>query len=247
MGGMFASTETAHVSIMLPFKVTTPAVLGGPLEFDAQSTLANVNVLLARNGTYVNNFTAATSPTGVTVNNPAGFAIAFAFDPATFVNFAVGYWVVYVQSPTAGYEFVAQGSFQWGGIADMIVLTNTRCEQLEPGNAVYDNTNNTNVVLSPGGTIYDDIAQITTQVDDMTVDVAVIKGEVTAGGDLFQNAETSRQIATNRFEVDAGTGIGTLYADDGTTPFATRTVENGDGSALSGAQVLKLGVLTPIP
>ena len=57
-----------------------------------------------------------------------------------------------------------------------------------------------------------------------------------------QNSGKSAKIGGNRFEVDAGTGIGTLYDDDGTTPMATRTVQNGDGSPLSEAQVLKLGM-----
>jgi hypothetical protein len=125
-------------------------------------------------------------------------------------SYALGQWQIFCTDTGDQSTTLKAAAIQWGGIADLIVQTNT-------------------------------------QVDDMTVDVAVIKGEVTAGGDLFQNAEASRMISTNRFEVNAGTGIGTLYADDGTTPFATRTVENGDGSALSGAQVLKLGVLTPIP
>lgn len=55
--------------------------------------------------------------------------------------------------------------------------------------------------------------------------------------------------ATNRVDVDdvaAPTEL-ILYDSDGTTPLATRSIANADGSAVNPAQVLILGALTPVP
>lgn len=56
-------------------------------------------------------------------------------------------------------------------------------------------------------------------------------------------AELARKLLSNRIEVNSATNPTalTVYDDDGTTPLYTRTIGNGDGSAVSPAQVLRLG------
>lgn len=61
------------------------------------------------------------------------------------------------------------------------------------------------------------------------------------------DASMSKSVLINRYDIDnpsAPTEL-TLYADDGVTPLATRTIANADGSPVNPAQVLVLGALTP--
>jgi hypothetical protein len=55
--------------------------------------------------------------------------------------------------------------------------------------------------------------------------------------------------ATNRVDVDdtSAPTLLTLFDTDGTTPLATRTIANADGSPVDPRQVLILGALTPVP
>ena len=61
------------------------------------------------------------------------------------------------------------------------------------------------------------------------------------------DASMAKSALINRYDVDSATEPTelTLYATDGVTPLATRTIANADGSPVNPAQVLVLGALTP--
>jgi hypothetical protein len=64
--------------------------------------------------------------------------------------------------------------------------------------------------------------------------------------DIATWTEQTRKTVMNRVEVDdpaAPTEL-VIYDDDGTTPLATRTIANADGSAVNPAQILRLGAVT---
>lgn len=201
MGGMFTSSQTARLSILRP-----------PVS-DADT---NVVVIDGAGNNATPFATLATLPSGVSINisvTPPG-GVQLVFTPAFLAANVAGSWSVSLASSTTA-DPPTLGDFQWGGIADLIELTNIRCEQLEAGNTVFDGVVNTNSTLSPGGTV-------------------------------FQSVEAARVALFNKIEVDAtdpANVILILYADDGVTPMATRTISNGDGSNVSLAQVLNLGTL----
>jgi hypothetical protein len=61
------------------------------------------------------------------------------------------------------------------------------------------------------------------------------------------DASMAKSVLINRCDIDdpaAPTEL-TLYATDGVTPLATRTIANADGSPVNPAQILVLGALTP--
>ena len=90
-------------------------------------------------------------------------------------------------------------------------------------------------------------------VDTLLGDVASTKALATTTEALATSTEllvsAPSYWATNRVDVDdvaAPTEL-ILYDSDGTTPLATRTIANADGSAVNPAQVLRLGALVPVP
>lgn len=146
-----------------------------------------------------------TSAFGPFAMTQIGGSVFYYYD---LTGYASGQWFVFVTGTTGGY-----GTFMWGESYGTLC---TNAEQLTPGNAVYDNTANVNVLLSPGGAVGDSV-------------------------------NITRKWLTNKIVPNSSTNPTsiTLYDDNGTTPLATRTIANADGSDVSPAQVLSLGALTP--
>ena len=216
MGGMFPSSQAAKFTFQLPKNPASP--------YNFERALANILVQITpplgvspSNPAYPLN----ALPSGWTLDSPtsgtnvSSDTFTVVVDPSFWAGYVSGRYHGVCQSNVDNSYSRAWDYCDVGGLADQIELTNIRCEQLEAGNTVFDSVVNTNSTLSPGGTV-------------------------------FQSVEAARVALFNKIEVDAtdpANVILILYADDGITPVATRTIANGDGSNVSLAQVLNLGTL----
>jgi len=85
--------------------------------------------------------------------------------------------------------------------------------------------------------------QATTAATQATTAASQSTAAAASAATAATEAELARKLLSNRIEVNSSTNPTalTVYDDDGTTPLYTRTIGNGDGSAVSPAQVLRLG------
>ena len=197
-------------------------------------------------------------PVQSTVNLTTGVIdIAREEDPANL------YLYIYKPDGTAAYTGFVSGL---SGPGSALSLTNSGIfVSVDPGvymqgewafsmNSDVTATTNVNASAQWGG-LADLIVQMSTQVDDLTTDMAVIKPQIAAintqtqpGGTIFNNTAAARKALVNRWEVTDTTNpaapVITVYEDDDVTPIGSRSVRNGDASNVSLAQVLNVGKVT---
>lgn len=230
IAGVWPSTVAAQVVCAVPARQQINIGAGGTQSLTRGQIVAALNAfslsLYGPAGTLITNFTLNSMPVGW-VRRDGGaspFSTWTVQIPTTVYAGAGGgagvYTVTIVYSSGAEYQSNTV-AFLWGGWVDTM-LTNISTAATQATTAA---TAAGNAETAADGA--------------ETQATAAAASAATAATE----AETARKLLTNRIEVNSATNPTalTIYDDDGTTPLFTRTIGNGDGSAVSPVQVLRLG------
>ena len=230
IAGVWPSTVAAQVVCAVPARQQVNIGAGGIQSLTRGQIVAALNTfslsLYGPGGTLITNFTLNSLPVGWVLQDGGAspFSTWTVQIPTTVYAGAGGgagvYTVTIVYSSGAEYQSNTV-AFLWGGWVDTM-MTNISTAATQATTAA---TAAGNAETAADGA--------------ETQATAAAASAATAATE----AETARKLLSNRVEVNSATNPTalTIYDDDGTTPLFTRTIGNGDGSAVSPVQVLRLG------
>ena len=230
IAGVWPSTVAAQVVCAVPARQQLNIGAGGTQSLTRGQIVAALNTfslsLYGPAGTLITNFTLNSLPVGWVLRDGGAspFSTWTVQIPTTVYAGAGGgagvYTVTIVYASGAEYQSNTV-AFLWGGWVDTM-MTNISTAATQATTAA---TAAGNAETAADGA--------------ETQATAAAASAATAATE----AETARKLLTNRIEVNSATNPTalTIYDDDGTTPLFTRTIGNGDGSAVSPVQVLRLG------
>ena len=226
MSGIFPSTGAATFLIKYPLRTAT--------------TGASANLA------YTSSYGLANSAFTCVISRPTGADLTFTLDslPAGIT------WDFVGTSPAASFRLnMASSLFTTAGMYHCALKVTADASYLGEVAGVqwggWVDTVNAGATDSATAAAQATIAatQATTAATQATTAASQSTAAAASAATAATEAELARKLLSNRIEVNSATNPTalTVYDDDGTTPLYTRTIGNGDGSAVSPAQVLRLG------
>lgn len=244
IAGVWPSTVAAQVVCAVPARQQLNIGAGGTQSLTRGQIVAALNTfslsLYGPGGTLITNFTLNSLPVGWVLRDGGAspFSTWTVQIPTTVYAGAGGgagvYTVTIVYSSGAEYQSNTV-AFLWGGWVDTMMTNISTAATQATTAATAAGTASTQATTAA--------TQATTAATQATTAAAQSTAAAASAATAATEAETARKLLTNRVEVNSATNPTalTIYDDDGTTPLFTRTIGNGDGSAVSPVQVLRLG------
>lgn len=226
MSGIFPSTGAATFLIRYPIRTATTGA--------------------AANLAYTSSYGSANSAFTCVISRPTGADLTFTMDslPAGIT------WDFVGTSPAASFRInMAASLFTTAGMYHCALKVTADASYLGEVAGVqwggWVDTVSTGATDSATAAAQATTAatQATTAATQATTAASQSTAAAASAATAATEAELARKLLSNRIEVNSATNPTalTVYDDDGTTPLYTRTIGNGDGSAVSPAQVLRLG------
>lgn len=240
MSGIFPSTGAATFLIRYPIRTATTGSSAN-LAYTSSYGLANsaFTCVISRPTGADLSFTMDSPPAGITwdfvgTSPAASFRINMA---ASLFTTAGMYHCALKVTADASYLGEVAG-VQWGGWVDT-ASTGAADSATAAAQATIAATQSTTAATQSTTAA----TQATTAATQATTAASQSTAAASSAATAATEAETARKLLSNRVEVNSATNPTalTIYDDDGTTPLFTRTIGNGDGSAVSPVQVLRLG------